>query len=203
MRTPSFIRAIPLVSLLALAIQACGGKVIAETSGGSGGGGGSEPNGFNACSGPGQCVLASNSCCGTCGTTTLAGQTAINSAQTSAFFNAVCPEPTPCPACASIPDPNLFALCDDGACRGADVRTEPASACTSDGDCRLRFGTSCCEACNGDGSQLVAVNKSNTLSASQCGPSTACDDCLPIYPQNTAAICNSGHCEVVFADKGG
>ena len=203
MRIPTFLRVLPPLFLLALTFPACGGKVVVETGAAGGGGGGPAPSEYNACSGPGQCVLVSNSCCGTCGTVTLADQAAINITQGAAFLETVCPEPTPCPACASMANPNLFAICEQGTCRGADVRTEPESACTTNADCQLRYGTGCCDSCDGAPWQLVAVSTSSNLSASQCAPGTGCDGCLPQYPKDAEAICSNGHCQVVFAGQGG
>lgn len=180
----------------------CGGKVIAGGSGGNGGNGGGADT-FTACDGPGQCVLVGNSCCGTCGEEDLAGKKAVNGAQADAYFQSVCPDPTPCPACAAQPNPNLFAYCDNGTCRAADVRTHAVSACTSDADCTLRGGTECCQPCMPTDSELTAVNKTSDLSSLVCAPDEACGLCLTQYPPDAAAICNAGHCEVILAGLGG
>ncbi|APR81702.1 Hypothetical protein A7982_07051 [Minicystis rosea] len=147
----------------------------------------------------------SQSCCGTCGQITLANQVAINKEQESAFLGAACSVPTPCPECQSSTtlDPNLFAFCDEGTCRGADIRTAPQSACTTDDDCTLRNGTACCETCLGDLGNLFAVNKSIGLSSSVCAPDKTCKDCMPSYPLQAWAICSNGHCQVAVAGQGG
>lgn len=208
MRITTMLHASPLLLVLTLAASAgCGSKVVAGGgSGGTGTGGTSSGDGgstsFTACNGPGQCELVGTGCCGSCGTPELTGKTAVNSAQADAYFKSVCPEPVPCPACAEQPNPNLFAYCDSGNCRAVDVRTDALSACNTDADCRLRFGTDCCESCSGDTSQLVAVSVSNDLGALTCSPNEDCPGCIPGYPPGAIAICNAGHCMVDLAGGG-
>jgi hypothetical protein len=207
MRLAILLRASPLLLLSALAASACGGSVAVGTGGDAGtggaGAGGAGTGSFTACTGPGQCVLASDGCCESCGVTGLTGKTAINSAEAGPYQKYVCPEPLPCPACATVPDPNLFAYCAGASCAGADLRTDAASACTQASDCVLRLGSACCEPCSGDTSQVVAVNKVNDLKARLCAPDAACAKCLPQYPPDAAATCDAGHCAVVLAGIGG
>jgi hypothetical protein len=208
MTFPRFLRATPLHLLTALAAAAGCGSSVVDGSGGGGttagtgtGGGGSS---FDACTGPGQCVLVANGCCGTCGMPGPGSLASVNQAQASAFQMSVCPNPPPCPECAQQPNPDLFAFCEpSGHCLIGDVHTNPVSACTTDADCTLRFGSDCCEACEGNSSQLVALNKNSDLHALVCAPDTGCPGCVPMYPAGAAAVCDAGHCAVVFANPGG
>ncbi|MFT3775746.1 MAG: hypothetical protein QM820_61145 [Minicystis sp.] len=202
MRLTTLLRASPFLLLAGLAAVACGGNVTVSNTGGAGGSG-VEPIGFADCSGPGQCVLVTNGCCDTCGEPTLGVLVPINGALATQFHTAVCPSQPPCPKCATQNNPNLFAYCEEGHCRGNDVRVDPVSDCTADDDCTLRDGLACCESCFGDTSQLVAVAKSANLSALLCAPGQACDECAPQYPDIASAICVSGHCEVHFGGLGG
>lgn len=197
----------------------CGGNVTVGTGGsgatGAGGAGGSAgttgtagsgatgtPT-FGACNGPGECMLAVPGCCSPCGMPELGAFVAINVAEATEYHNAVCPEETPCPACDTSPNPNLFAYCDAGKCVAADVRQHPVSACATGQDCHLRYGSGCCEGCGpASVSDLIAVSwdASPSLPALVCSPNADCPECLPGYPPEAAAFCaDGGHCEVVLA----
>jgi hypothetical protein len=217
MRAIATLYASPLLFIVALAtFEGCGGDVVVGTkssgAGGSGasgsgaggvGGSGGSTSGYAACDGPGQCVLVTNGCCESCGPEDLSTKAAVNVAQIEAFRASVCPSPQPCPMCASQPNPNLFAYCDQGTCRAADVREHPVSACTADSDCQLRFGASCCGGCVGDTSQLTAINTSGDLGALVCASNTPCPDCVPVFPPDAITACFDGHCEVLLAGLGG
>jgi len=199
---------------LALAIAGCGGNVSVGTSGDGGNGGagggtttstGTPTNDFAACTGPGQCVLAITNCCGPCGTPEIGDYAAVNQAQLGGYQKFVCPEETPCPACAAELNPHLFAYCDAGQCVAADARTHAVSACTSSDDCYLRVGTDCCESCGPISvSQLTAVtNAMPQIEALVCAPDTGCAECGSQLPPEALTLCGvSGHCEVVISDDG-
>lgn len=105
----------------------------------------------------------------------------------------MCPMVAP----ASINTPNYYAVCAAGRCVGIDVRESPLSACTSDADCYLRSGTTCC----GCGSNnLIAVSYRAPVEATFCGPDRACAaDCAgPSAPPGVAAFCSLGHCRVNY-----
>lgn len=210
MRITHLLYASPLFLLLALpAAGGCGGSVVggnggtgtgaSGTTGTSTGAGGAA---FDLCSGPGQCVLVKNGCCDPCGMPELGDLTAIDGARAGEYAKLTCPEPLPCPACATATNPNLFAYCDGDHCKGADTRTDPVGACTADADCMLRFGTGCCDACAGDPSQLTAVNKNSNLASLVCAPGTGCPGCIPAYPPDAVALCQAGHCTVAFVNGG-
>lgn len=196
---------------------ACSGNVVVENTGGNHGGLGGGGNGqtgvttssgsltstspidFAACDGPGQCMLAEPGCCPACGIPELGAFAPINSKYEADYQKYVCPEPTPCPACETIPNPNLFAYCDAGHCVAADVRTHAVSACKSSSDCHLRAGSACCEAC-GDVSfdSLIAVSGTSGVSLASlvCSPNGDCPDCIPNYPAAVATCADDGHCQV-------
>lgn len=201
---------------LAVALSACGGNVSVSTGGagsGSGGSGGSTatttstttsgsttpPDDFYSCDGPGQCVLATPGCCPGCGVPELGAFVAVNSAKTDAYFKFVCPEPTPCPECVSQPNPNLFAYCQAGKCVAADVRSDPVSQCKTDADCHLRNGSSCCETCGVDPSNVVAVSSQapQPIETLVCPPDAGCPKCAAQYPDGWFAVCGeAGHCSI-------
>jgi hypothetical protein len=102
----------------------------------------------------------------------------------------------------STPNPNLALSCDGGQCAGWDVRAEDAlSACTKDSDCRLRFGLSCCEGCDGTKWDLVAMrtDAEGALEGRVCSGDQGCPTCSPQYPPDALPRCISGHCSIAFA----
>ncbi|MEP7122101.1 MAG: hypothetical protein ABJE95_14375 [Byssovorax sp.] len=201
-----------LAGLSPIAAAGCGSVV--GTPGGSGGGDSvtSTTTGTNvgggvatwgACAAPGQCELAAKGCCGTCGTPQINDVNAVNRGQESAYQADNCPEPTPCPDCASMINPDLAAFCVGVMCKPIDVRTDPVSACATDADCRLRY-SDCCESCATASPDLVialSVSGASVYTSQVCAPSQACDKCLAAYPPSVKAVCAaSKHCVVVPAD---
>ena len=187
------------------ATTGCGGDV----SGGSGGTGGSgagtttstttATTTYDSCDGPGQCVITHGGCCAGCGMPEAETVVAVNAAQIEGYRESVCPEGGACPACATQLNPNLFAYCDAGHCRAADVRTHAVSACATSADCTLRFGTDCCEPCGGSNEMLTAVSGAGGLSSLVCGAFMPCPPCVPQYPTDATVICDLGHCQVALA----
>jgi hypothetical protein len=115
---------------------------------------------------------------------------------------AVCPTPVACAACPTQRNPDLFSTCAEDSCTVVDISSDPASACASDDDCRVRVA-GCCE-CGGSTAvyDLIAVNRSeeSRYAAMVCDPMQACDDCAPIYPADAKAHCaTDGHCKVRVA----
>jgi hypothetical protein len=196
------IASVALLSALALlaASGACRGTVEGPGGSGAGGGGGSASGDFSACDGPGQCALLPTGCCGGCGTQELTGLAAVNQARAADFALSVCPDPVPCPKCASTPNPNLFATCQAERCVAADARTDAVSACQKDSDCVLRYGMGCCEStCQGTEADLTCVSVTGFQAAHTAlgCDSVACDACLPTYPMFAVPLCSAqGHCEV-------
>jgi hypothetical protein len=189
-----------------------GGSGASGASGGGGngasGGGTGASSAFDDCAGPGECVLAYDTCCGTCGDATLDDLAAINEDQRAAYQDALCGDPPPpCPGCAGNIPSELFAYCDAGTCRAADARDHALSACTESSECTLRWGLDCCEGCGG-GAQppyfgLVALSLAGAaeLPGLVCGSDDiGCPECEPIYPPDADAVCDRGHCTVIFLE---
>lgn len=186
-----------LLSGSILLFLGCGSTI--SGGGGSAGNGGSGVTVFDDCSGPGQCGLTANTCCGVCGAPAVTNMTAVNTTLADAYRMAMCPTPSPCPECAMQRNANLFAYCDANKCVAADVSQHAFSQCNTAADCFLRFGLGCCESCVGNTFDLVALNTTAKSQVSQtvCDPKTACPDCAPIYPSGYKADCMAGHCVVV------
>jgi hypothetical protein len=158
---------------------------------------------FGKCTGPGQCILAEPGCCGSCGRIGLDDVEPIHQDQQKAFYAATCDDPTgPCPGCASLPNPDLFAFCDAGQCAEADITKHAANVCKTSQDCRLRIGLACCEACVGSREQVVAIPVAfeKELLALVCGGDVGCPACAPQYPPYAVAACEGGRCVVSLVD---
>jgi hypothetical protein len=186
-----------------LAIGACGSRTLDQgsTTGDASTDGAVDAADFSKCDGTTQCILATPGCCAACGPVTLASFVAIDATQAGAFRSATCTAPMPCPNCASIPDPNFVAACRSGSCTAIDLRTDAISACTTDADCRLRWGGDCCE-CGAPLYDLISIASANEaqLDAILCAPATTCTrHCAPSpYPTDKKPVCNPTtlHCEV-------
>ncbi|GMV18052.1 MAG: hypothetical protein HS104_25395 [Polyangiaceae bacterium] len=168
---------------------------------GSGGAGGSPS--WTACKDPGTCQLLPTNCCGYCGPAPLSGFEAVNESHVQDYTAQTCADPQACPDCITFEEPNYLALCRNGTCTEVDLRLDALSACSGDGDCRLRYGAGCCESCGGMG--LVALNKDAKLGAEVCSPfAGACPPCVPPpYPSTALAVCQAGHCVVKNTGLGG
>jgi hypothetical protein len=199
------------------AAAGCGASTDLDTSGGPG------PRGvagaaasYDACAGPGECVLLPTpDCCGLCGQQTLAGSVAIQRADMAAFYDAfyatcgddACPSgppECPTPGYTTWPDYKLFAYCEASSCVKADVREHALSACTSSDECTLRYGAECCAGCQSHAfdidpyGDIVAIREDAepTLEALMCNADFVCDACEPQFPPGVSAVCSSGHCMV-------
>ena len=163
--------------------------------------------GFDFCEENADCTLALNECCHPCGMGELENFDAIHTSQTDAHRASVCPEEMPCPLCATMPNPNIGATCDDTMrCVGFDVRTLPLAQCEVDTDCKLRV-QQCCE-CGGDTSPeaLIAIRVDGEIDYQGlvCSGDFGCPECAPSYPDTHQAYCRAGVCVVDFApDSGG
>lgn len=82
-------------------------------------------------------------------------------------------------------------------CTAIDVRTDELSACTSDTDCKLRWGSGCCEDCAAAGpEELTAVGNKVDFASAICGNELP-PCCAPApYPPNAEAVCKANHCAV-------
>jgi hypothetical protein len=176
-----------------------GGSSSGGTGGGGiGGGGGGNIGGFSACEQKGVCVLAPTNCCGYCDPNAkITGYAAIHQAHEQAYNDSVCADDVLCPGCVSADNPHNLALCRGGSCVGVDLRRDELSACNTPDDCRVRWGSRCCESCGGDNhDELVAYNKNVSLEKEVCSPfGGACPPCAPApYPDYILPICVDGHC---------
>ena len=131
-----------------------------------------------------------------CGEPPLDSLAAVSTTHADGYFHHVCPEPHSCPECPTSPQPNYFAVCDAGHCRAADLRVDAASACDADTDCYLQFGATCCGACDGTVSDLVAISSKGGFHDAMCGTGTPCPGCAPAFPPGAKAVCAKGHCAV-------
>jgi hypothetical protein len=183
--------------------SATGGSATGGTSAGGSGGsssGGTGAVGFTACPGPGTCTLFATNCCGGyCDPNApLSGYQAVNTAKVGALEKQLCTGDIMCPGCVSVENPNNIAVCRAGSCAGVDIRKDQLSACTGDDECRVRWGSNCCEDCGGGNTEtLVAYNKNKSLEAEVCDPSSgACPPCAPPpYPSYILPYCGQdGHC---------
>ena len=204
--------------VLVLGLVHCGGSTDADGSGGSsgtagsggssgsggaGGNGGTAGTGgtggidFFSCNVTSECLLRSESCCGSCGAATRDDSIAINQSKAGQYTQMVC-EGGGCPACFMPQDPTLLATCESSQCQVVDLLNHPSTACQTDSDCRVRT-TDCCE-CGGsiepDHLVAISVNGDAQFSALVCDPNVACPECAPAYPPAKVA-CISGHCTLV------
>lgn len=204
-------------------LAACGGRAILDGDvSGSGGANGSTTNAsnasatgnattgngstgsgqsFTACNGPGQCTLSYRGCCASCSAPELEDVVAVAGDRLEAFRSSECPAPEPCDVCEACENGNLYAYCDSGTCRAADLRKEPVSECSSANDCVLRAGSGCCETCGAidlSCGGLVAINKDKQaqLASLVCGEGVGCPSCAPSYPEGSIAQCITGRCAV-------
>ena len=157
--------------------------------------------GLGACDGPGTCTLFATNCCGGyCDpNASLSGFKAVNATKVSELEQLICdPNGVVCAGCASMDNPDYLALCRSGECTAVNLREDSLSACQLDDDCRLRWGSSCCESCGGGSEQnLIAYNKNANLEAEVCEPNGgACPPCAPpAYPPHLLPLCGADkHC---------
>jgi len=215
MNRPVFVAAM-LFGATSIIGVACGGTAVVDGSAG-GAGGTTTTNtttdtttttttGFADCDGPGQCTLTWTGCCEGCGIPELDDVVPVALAQLEAFRDQQCPVPEACPACASCLNGNLFAYCDEGTCRSADLRDHPFSECSAASDCTRRAGTNCCESCGNISVEcggLVAINAQfqDDLASLVCEDDSACPPCAPIYPDEAFADCDDGRCTLVISNQ--
>jgi hypothetical protein len=211
----------------ALFLLACGGTATFGSggSGGSGGDGGAGAHGaagpgngggpgaggagasWGSCDTPGECVLRSESCCGTCGEPTLDDLIALGRDELEAYQAWLQCDGVGCPDCEGWPNAHLFASCDAGTCNEHDVRQHQLGACGPSDTCVLRWGLECCGGCASPGwgpsehTGLVAIRAGAEpdLAAAVCYGDVACDECAPSFPPDALAECIQGHCQVVIA----
>jgi hypothetical protein len=205
----------PVLYLLAACVVAsCEGQVRSENpvdaatkdashdaaDGGDGGGVSVDASSLGSCAQPGECVLVTRTCCGVCGAPAVTDMDAVRWDETETHHNELCGTgPVNCPRCAIMTNPHLGAICRASHCAAVDVRTDATSSCTTDADCMLRFGLSCCEMCAGTDAELTAIRQDALHDLTTCAPNQgACPPCVPTYPTRAHARCNAQtrQCEV-------
>ena len=161
----------------------------------------SSPTDLTSCTGPNTCSLLPKSCCGGCSGPSVDNMTAVTRGREAEYSKSVCgPDPVGCPECApAIFDGSVQAWCIKAKCRAIDVRKESVAVCNSDADCMLRHAP-CCEGCDENPFDLVALNKAQTSGyrASVCSGDETCSKCLVRYPADASAVCDPAtkHCRV-------
>jgi len=196
--------------LAVLLLSACGGKTfdIGETADGATSDSASSDSAssdtalnMTRCTGPNTCSLVPTTCCGTCSQPTTENMTAVTKGLEGEHSKRLCgPEPMGCPACAPlITDKSVQAWCVAEKCTAIDVKKLPLSSCSTDGDCQLRY-SSCCEPCEENPYDLVALNHTQTEAYRKnvCSGDETCSRCLAVYPADTSAVCDpvTKHCRV-------
>ena len=88
-------------------------------------------------------------------------------------------------------------LCQKGLCSVIDLREAGLIACNTSEQCRLRWGTGCCEYCASVSDMIVAVNTEFDY-RSVCPSDLACPPCVPPpFPTDVKAVCTTEQrCEV-------
>jgi hypothetical protein len=165
---------------------------------------GGEPN-YDACAQPADCMLASPGCCGVCDSPNVTTHDFVAYNRKYADKNVTCSGTVACGACPPPEgEPSLYNFvpsCEKQQCVVADLRTNAATACKTDADCKLRRGTSCCPSCAPD-APLIAVRNDGSFEKLVCGtllpPCAACGE--PTDPYVEAWCGDAGHCEVVYID---
>jgi hypothetical protein len=191
-----------LVGSAAVLIGAACTSSVTTTGGGSGGSGSGASGGggdLTSCMRHDDCIVISQSCCGSCGAASRGDAIAINADQVAAHRAGLC-QSTDCPACYSPGDPTLIAACEAGSCMLVDLHEHPSTSCNSNSDCRLR-SKDCCECGGGsDMESLIAINVTSEAGYTDlvCDDE-ACPECAPVYPAEARAQCSlDGFCEVVW-----
>jgi hypothetical protein len=181
---------------------AAGSSGTAGASGGSGGSAGL-PNEWRACSDASQCTTREAQCCQLCGPDSANQAVAFNRAFLSEVEQKLCAgHPGNCPVADCVLRPGFIVpLCLEGLCTAIDIRMDKLTSCSTSEQCRLRWGTGCCEYCGDSREMLVAVNSQVDYEATLCGSGHGgCPPCAPPpYPNDAIARCSTEHrCEVAW-----
>ena len=180
-----------------------GGAAGTGAVAGAGGVGGLPPE-WLACSDTSECVVHANSCCTACGPQDVNQAIAFHREYAGAVSQELCganPPPCPDPICRYTPT-YVLALCLEGRCQAIDIRQDKLTSCSTEAQCRLRWGTTCCQPCGTPPPvMLVAVNSQVSYDETVCGTGTGCPDCVTAaLPTNAKALCGAdNHCTVAWA----
>jgi hypothetical protein len=178
-----------------------GGGSAGFSGGAASGGAGGLPPDWATCTDTSQCAIREASCCSGCGPQSASQAIAFNRNYGDDLTRALCgPIPPPCPAiaCEQVPA-YVLPFCLEGRCQAIDIRQDKLTSCGNESQCRLRWGTTCCEPCGAPPiAMLVAVNSQVNYDQTVCGNGIGCPDCITApYPTNARALCGpDNHCAV-------
>jgi len=160
------------------------------------------PDEWFACGANTECAIREARCCQFCGPETASDAIAYNAQYAAQVSTHFCGDiPPPCPAVDCILRPAyVLPFCIEGRCQAIDIREDKLTSCSTEAECRLRWGTACCESCTQDIGMLVAVNSQVDYEGSVCGGAVPCPRCaIASYPSNARALCSpEHHCTVGF-----
>jgi hypothetical protein len=162
---------------------------------------GGQPD-MDACSGVGDCLLLSDSCCAACNPNSTHSFVSIRRGTEQEFTRLRGCDGITCGACPPIAEPDstrqyFIATCEAGRCKVADIRQTALTSCMGNTDCVLRDGAECCEGCDGQG--IVAVSRFDDVAKRVCPtPTPGCPPCVPNLPPNVTPLCTNARCTVGF-----
>jgi hypothetical protein len=144
----------------------------------------------------GGCALVWDGCCPPCGRENASRFRAVSYERRAAAAEETCPSPIPCPACPNESDFPIVAACTPRGCELKNLENDPAIRCTVDANCFVRT-KDCCE-CGGNVHPTNLISRSDEPRFAElvCGPSQACDDCLPSYSGTPPSRCVDGRCRL-------
>jgi hypothetical protein len=142
-----------------------------------------------SCAGSMECDVVPKDCCNIdCATTELIP---VSAAAIRDYFRSCTQRGcTPCPVSAE-----WVSRCINNRCSVVDLGSSSFSVCKINDDCKLRWGSRCCDLCHPNlATDLVSVARA----AMFCDPDYGgCDPCsLAPFPEGATAVCLDGHCSV-------
>lgn len=146
-----------------------------------------------------DCSLIATACCASC-LPELKSVRAVPSARAAAERQAACPGQVNCAPC---PPPSehdvpgqLRAACVQGQCVAVDTRSEPSTACTTDGQCEA-VAQGCCGVCMGTAKDYFAFRMgADDPHEPECTPVPPCAPCS-VQTSAPAVYCAAdSHCAV-------
>lgn len=172
---------------------------------------GGTPN-YDACTQNSDCTVTGTGCCGVCDSPDLtahdliaynkqyAGLLQCNYALDLAPPGSGATAPVacaPCPPVAGGAMKYFVPQCVQKQCVVTDLRNSPVTACKTSDECKVRYGTSCCEGCGGG--DLIGTRNDGSFEKLVCGGApTPCPACLP-QPTNAVPYCSAlGRCDVGY-----
>ncbi len=175
-----------------------GGTDAAAGAGGTGAAtdAGAVPPGWRACDDTSECAVRARACCPGCGPMSVDQAIAVHRDFLDDAAERACgPNPESCPDVLCEVAPTwVLPFCASGECIAIDIRTDLLTSCGTAAQCRLRWGTTCCESCSESPGLLVAVNSQVDYDRTVCGEVSGCPPCAPPpYPPDARAECGPDH----------